>query len=163
MNHPEILLVLARAINGVIGHKGAIPWRLPADLRHFKSITMGLPMIMGRKTFDSLPGLLEGRRHIVLTRDTQWNEEGAERATSVEEAIRIANAPHIAVIGGAEIYRLFLPIADRIELTEVEARPEGDAHIDLPDTAEWAETARETHGPDGSRPGYSFVTLRRRR
>lgn len=162
MNHPEITLILARASNGVIGNKGAIPWRIPADLRRFKQLTMGCPMIMGRKTFDSLPGILDGRRHIVLTRDADWAEEGAEVAHSVEAALKLANAPHVMVIGGAEIYTAFLPIADRIELTEVDAAPEGDARIALPDAAEWVEVARQAHAASEGRPPYSFVTLRRR-
>ncbi len=161
-SHPEIILILARADNGVIGRQGKLPWHLPADLRHFKALTQGAPMIMGRRTFDSLPGQLEGRRHIVLTRDAGWAEEGAETATSVEEAIRIANAPHISVIGGAEIYELFLPLADRIELTEVHVEAQGDTRIDLPDPARWQETARQHHPAEGGRPAYSFVTLRRR-
>ena len=111
MNHPDIFLVLARAANGVIGADGTLPWHLPMDLRHFKALTQNKPMIMGRKTFDSLPGLLPGRRHIVLTRNTDWAEEGAEVVHSVEEAIAAANAPHVAVIGGAEIFTLFLPKA----------------------------------------------------
>ena len=162
MNRPEITLILARAANGVIGHKGAIPWRLPADLRRFKQLTMGCPMIMGRKTFDSLPGILDGRRHIVLTRDLGWSEDGAEVAHSVEAALRLANAPHVMVIGGAEIYAAFLPLADRIELTEVDAAPEGDAHIALPDSEHWTEVAREAFPASDSRPAFAFVTLRRR-
>jgi dihydrofolate reductase len=126
MNHPEIILVLARASNGVIGNEGGMPWHIPADLRHFKQITKGRPMIMGRKTFDSLPGLLPGRRHIVLTRDIKWEEEGAEAVHSVEEALKLANGPHVCVIGGTEIFKIFLPLADRIELTEIKAKPEGD-------------------------------------
>jgi dihydrofolate reductase len=161
MNHPEITLIMARATNGVIGRDGAMPWRIPADLRRFKRLTMGCPMIMGRKTFDSLPALLEGRRHIVLTRDPDWAEEGAERADSVEAALALANAPHVMVIGGGEIYRLFLPLADRIELTEVDIAPEGDAHIDYPDTSAWTEITRETHDADGATPGYAFVTFKR--
>lgn len=156
----EIVLIVARADNGVIGREGRLPWHLPADLRHFKSLTMGTPMIMGRKTFDSLPGLLDGRRHIVLTRDSGWDEDGAEPVTTPEDAVRRANAPHISVIGGAEIYRLFLPIAHRIELTEVHLDAEGDAHLDDfgPD---WRETRREDFPADNGKPAYSFVTLTR--
>ncbi len=160
-DHPEIILIMARADNGAIGHKGKMPWHLPADLRRFKQLTMGKPMVMGRKTFDSLPGILEGRRHIVITRAAAWEEEGVEVAHSPEEALRIANAPHVAVIGGAEIYGLFLPHADRIELTEVHASPEGDAFIPYPDPA-WQEIAREDHPADGSKPAYSFVTFQRK-
>ncbi|WP_439569534.1 dihydrofolate reductase [Sphingopyxis sp.] len=161
MNHPEITLILARAANGVIGADGKMPWHLPADLRRFKRLTTGRPMIMGRKTFDSLPAVLEGRRHIVLTRDADWQDEGAEPVASVEEALKLANAPHVMVIGGAEIYRLFLPLADRIELTEVALEPRGDAVIAYPDGG-WREVAREDHPADeAGRPAYSFVTLTR--
>ncbi|MCA0211218.1 MAG: dihydrofolate reductase [Proteobacteria bacterium] len=163
MNHPEITLVLARAANGVIGADGKMPWHLPADLRRFKQLTMGRPMIMGRKTFDSLPAILEGRRHIVLTRDPEWQDEGAEPVATIDEALRLANAPHVMVIGGAEIYRLFLPLADRIELTEVALKPKGNAIIDYPAAADWLEAAREDHpADDAGRPAYSFVTLTRK-
>lgn len=162
MNHPEIVLIVARAANGTIGDGGTMPWHIPADLRRFKRLTMGLPMIMGRKTFDSLPGLLDGRRHIVLTRDENWAEDGAEPVHSVEEAVRIANGPHIAVIGGAEIYRALLSRADRIELTEIHADIPGDTAIDLPDPAHWAEIARDEHAAEGERPGFAFVTLVRK-
>jgi dihydrofolate reductase len=161
MMRPEIVLIFARADNGVIGRDGALPWHLPADLRRFKMLTQGRPMIMGRKTFDSLPGLLDGRRHIVLTRDPEWQEDGAEVARSPEDAVRLANAPHISVIGGAEIYRLFLPLADRIEMTMVHIEAEGDVCIDMPDPAHWQESVREDHAADGVRPAYSFVTLLR--
>lgn len=163
MNHPEITLIIARAANGVIGANGKMPWHLPADLRRFKQLTMGRPMIMGRKTFDSLPAILEGRRHIVLTRDPDWQEEGAEPVATVEEALRLANAPHVMVIGGAEIYAMFLGLADRIELTEVALEPAGDAAIAYPDPAVWAEAAREDHpADDAGRPAYSFVTFTRK-
>lgn len=163
MNHPEITLIVARATNGVIGADGKMPWHLPADLRRFKQLTMGRPMIMGRKTFDSLPAILEGRRHIVLTRDPDWQEDGAEPVASVEAALRRANAPQVMVIGGAEIHAMFLPLADRIELTEVALTPAGDASIAYPDPADWHEAARENHPADeAGRPAYSFVTFVRR-
>lgn len=161
MNRPEIILILARADNGVIGRDGRLPWHLPADLRHFKALTQGTPMIMGRKTFESLPGPLNGRRHIVLTRDADWREDGADPASTVEEAIRRANAPHISVIGGSEIYMQFIALADRIELTEVHIDAEGDTRLDMPDAAQWQEVRREDHAAEGARPAYSFVTLRR--
>jgi dihydrofolate reductase len=160
-SHPEIVLILARADNGVIGRSGTLPWHLPADLRRFKKLTQGRPMVMGRKTFDSLPGLLEGRRHIVLTRDPDWREEGAEVVHDVAGAIRLANAPVISVIGGAEVARLFLDRADRIELTEVHIAAEGDVAMPAFDPAVWREEAREDHAAEGGRPAYSFVTLRR--
>lgn len=162
MNRPDITLVIARAANGVIGADGRMPWHLPADLRRFKRLTMGRPMIMGRKTFDSLPAVLEGRRHIVLTRDADWGEDGAEPVASVEDALRRANAPHVMVIGGAEIYRLFLPLATRIELTEIALEPQGDAVIAYPDRATWQEVARDHHAADeAGRPAYSFVSFTR--
>jgi dihydrofolate reductase len=162
MNRSEIFLVVAVAQNRVIGSEGAMPWHLPADLRHFKALTMNKPMIMGRKTFESLPGLLPGRRHIVLTRDTGWAEEGAEVARSVEAAVHLANAPHVAVVGGAEIYRLFLPLAHRIEWTAINAAPEGDTHFPDFDRAEWIESAREALPAEGKLPGFDFVTLLRK-
>lgn len=162
MNHPEIIFFLARADNGVIGDGDTIPWHLPEDQRRFKTMTMGKPMIMGRKTFDSLPGLLPGRRHIVLTRDKNWEGDGADVAHSVEEALKMANAPHIAVIGGAEIYKAFLAKADRIELTEVHSKPKGDIKMPAFDDAQWEETAREDMGAKNGNPGYSFVTLKRK-
>ena len=161
MNHPGIVLIVARADNGVIGVDGKLPWQLPADLRHFKQLTLGVPMIMGRKTFDSLPGLLPDRRHIVLTRNEDWAEEGAEVVHSVEDAMRMANAPHVSIIGGAEIYRLFLPHADRIELTEVHTKVDGDTRLD-PFGPDWAEVARTSHAAEGERPAFDFVTLKRR-
>jgi dihydrofolate reductase len=155
---PEIVFFAARADNGVIGVDGGLPWRIPADLKRFKAMTGTLPMVMGRKTFESFPKLLVGRRHIVLTRDAAWRAEGAEVADSVEASLALAGGVTVAIIGGAEIYRLFLPLADRIELTEVHAAPEGDTR--MPDLGDgWRETAREDHPAEGERPAYSFVTL----
>ena len=158
---PEIVLLLARAENGVIGAEGDIPWHIPGEQRRFKAMTMGTPMVMGRKTFESLPGLLPGRRHIVLTRDAGWHAEGVDVAHDAQEAIRIAGGPVVSVIGGAGVYRLFEPIADRIELTHVALAPQGDARIDLPDPARWRETAREAFPARDDVPAYSYVTYRR--
>ncbi len=159
---PEIVLLLARADNGVIGSDGAIPWHLPGDLKRFKAMTMGTPMVMGRKTFESLPGLLPGRRHIVLTRDRGWSAPGAEVVHDVAQAIAAAgDAAMLSVIGGAEIYRLFEPIAHRIELTQVYLAPDGDACIDAPDPALWREVAREDHDAAAGLPAHSYVTLHR--
>jgi dihydrofolate reductase len=156
----EIVLYLARAENGVIGRDGGLPWRLPADLKRFKASTMSKPMVMGRRTYEGFPAPLPGRRHIVLTRDAGWAAEGAERAGSVAEAIELAgDVPEVAVIGGAEIFALFRPLADRVELTEVRGAPEGDTV--MPGFDGWRETAREDHPAEGERPGYSFVTLLR--
>ncbi|MES2042277.1 MAG: dihydrofolate reductase [Pseudomonadota bacterium] len=154
-----ITLILARADNGVIGRDGRLPWRLPADLRRFKALTMGKPMIMGRKTFDSLPSLLPGRRHIVLTRDAGWSAPGAEPVASVDEALALAGPGDLMVIGGVAVFAMFVPRADRIELTEVHLDAEGD--VVMPPFEGWRETAREDHPADGERPAYSFVTLER--
>lgn len=155
-------MVAARADNGVIGVRGGLPWRLPADLRRFKALTTGLPMVMGRKTFESFPKPLPGRRHIVLTREAGWARPGAEVAHDSDAALALAGGPVAAVIGGAEIYRLLLPRTDRIELTEVHAQPDGDTW--MPDLgADWREVAREAHAAENGRPAYSFVTLRRGR
>jgi dihydrofolate reductase len=153
-----IVFVLARADNGVIGADGRLPWHLPADLRRFKALTTGLPMVMGRKTFDSFPAPLPGRRHIVLTRDRAWRAAGAEVAHDPDAALALAGS-HVAVIGGAEVFALFLDRADRIELTEVHASPAGDAVV--PPFAGWHEIARADHAAEGGRPAYSFVTLER--
>jgi len=155
----DITLVVARAVNGVIGKDGKLPWHLPADLKRFKAITMGAPMIMGRRTFESLPGLLPGRRHIVLTRDRQWQAEGAEVASSVEEALALADGERLSIIGGAEIFALFLPLATAVELTEVQADVDGDTTMPPFDPGAWQEVSREDHVPEDGRPAYSFVTL----
>lgn len=149
---------LARATNGVIGRDGQLPWRLPADLKRFKAQTMGKPMVMGRKTFESFPSPLPGRRHIVLTRDRDWHAEGAEVAHTPEAALALAGDGDVAVIGGAEVFALFTP--DLIELTEVHLDAEGDAVVP-PFGLEWRETAREDYPSEAGRPAYSFVRLER--
>jgi dihydrofolate reductase len=149
---PEIVFYLARAANGVIGRDGRLPWRIPADLKRFKAMTLGKPLVMGRKTFESFPNPLPGRRHIVLTRDDAWRADGAEAAQSVADAIAVAgDVPEIAVIGGAQIFALFLALADRIELTDVHGTPDGDAIVPAFDG--WREAVRDDHD------GYSFVSL----
>ncbi len=160
MADPQILtLYLARADNGVIGHEGKMPWRLPADLKRFKAMTMGKPMIMGRKTFESFPNPLPGRRHIVLTRDAGWTAPGAEVAHDVDSALALAGPGDVAIIGGAQIYALFLPLAHRIELTEVHLSPIGDAVV--PSFIGWREAAREDVPATATAPAHSFVTLLR--
>jgi dihydrofolate reductase len=159
---PEITLVVARARNGVIGRDGALPWRLPADLKRFKEVTMGTPMIMGRRTFESLPGLLPGRRHIVMTRDPDWRAEGAVVARSIEEALAAAAADYVSVIGGADIFALFEPLAHAVELTAIDADYLGDTVLPPFDPARWQEAARGDHPAQGDRPAFSFVRLERR-
>lgn len=158
----EITLVVARARNGVIGRGGGLPWRIPADLKRFKALTMGSVMVMGRRTFDSLPGLLPGRRHVVLTRDPAWSAPGAEVARSAGDALALAAGQPVSVIGGAEIFELFLPLASRIELTEVLADVAGETAMADPRAGGgWRETAREEHAADGAAPAFAFVTLER--
>ncbi|WDF72741.1 dihydrofolate reductase [Novosphingobium sp. KACC 22771] len=158
----RITLVVARAANGVIGADGTMPWHLPADLRHFKAKTMGRPMVMGRKTFESLPGLLPGRRHIVMTRDAAWHADGAEVAPDLAGALVLAgDVDEVCVVGGGQVYAQFMPIAHRIELTEIDASPEGDTHFPMPKAPEWAAIAREEHPAQEGRPAFAFVTLER--
>src|SRR3982751_1985853 len=141
MDPPRITIVVARARNGVIGRAGKLPWHLPTDLKRFKALTMGSVMVMGRKTFESLPGVLPGRRHVVITRDRAWRVEGAEIAHDADEAMRLAGSEPISVIGGAQIFALFVPFADRIELTEVLADIEGDTVLPDPrESGSWRET-----------------------
>lgn len=159
---PSIQLVVARARNGVIGRNGALPWHIPADLKRFKALTTGTAMVMGRKTFDSLPGLLPGRRHVVLTRDRDWQAEGAEVVHDVEGALRLGGDDRLSVIGGAEIFAMFLPMADRVELTEVLADIDGDTVMPDPrETGSWREVCREDHPAADGRPPFRFVTLER--
>jgi dihydrofolate reductase len=157
-----IQLVVARARNGVIGREGRLPWHLPVDLARFKRLTLGTAMVMGRKTFDSLPGLLPKRRHIVITRDRAWRAKGAEVVHSLPEAFALAAPDDVSVIGGAEIFALALPFAERVELTEVLADVPGDTVMADPRAGGfWRETLREEHqAEDGGLP-FAFVTLER--
>ena len=154
----EVIFVVARADDGTIAKGGQVPWRIREDLQRFVAHTSGTPMIMGRKTFESLPGLLKGRRHIVLTRDRGWSAPGAEVAHSAEEALDLAGTGTVTVIGGVEVFDLFEPYATRFELTEVHEDTLGDVTMPYPG-AEWIETSREERAADGQWPAHSFVTL----
>ena len=157
-----ITLILALADNGVIGRNGAIPWRIGDDLKRFKQLTLGKPVVMGRKTWDSLPKKpLPERINIVVTRQPGWKAEGAIAASSFDDAlVKAAQAAEVMVIGGAEIYRAALAKAQRIELTEVHRPFEGDAVFSFEREA-WREVAREEHvTPDGL--SFSYVTLTRK-
>ncbi|UVI40070.1 dihydrofolate reductase [Qipengyuania spongiae] len=154
-----LFAIYARAANGVIGRDGGLPWNLPADLKHFKALTGGKPMIMGRKTFESLPGLLPGRRHIVLTRSDAWRADGAEVVGSPTEALAAAGHGEVAVIGGAAVFDLFLPRCERVELTQIHAEYAGDVLMP-PLGDEWTLFAREDHSAEGDAPAYSFCTYR---
>ncbi len=161
----DLVLVVARAKNGVIGRDGALPWHIPDDLRRFKRMTVGKPVIMGRKTFESIGKPLPGRQNIVLTRDAAWAAPGVTVVPNLAEAVAAAGldprarADGIMVIGGAQIYAEALPSATRIELTEVDAEPTGDTVLPAFDQARWREVAREAHPSAGGQPGFAFVTL----
>lgn len=163
MGRPPLKIVIARAANGVIGCDNKLPWHLPEDLKRFRKLTEGTAMIMGRRTFDSLPGLLPGRRHIVLTRNPDWHAKGAEPVHSVEEAIEKLNGETGSVIGGAEIFDLFLPRVDKIELTEIGARPHGDTKIiDPKRRPEFSKRLiQEFKRESQEKPGFKFWTLDR--
>ncbi len=155
-----ITIVVARAINGVIGRDNRLPWHIPGDLKRFKALTMGSVMVMGRKTFESLPGLLPGRRHIVLTRDPDWRAEGAEVAHDAKAALALAGDEPVSVIGGAAVFALFEPLADRIELTEVIAEIAGDVTMpDLRSNEQWREVAHEDHQAAGETPAWRTISL----
>ena len=158
MKGPPVTIVVARAQNGVIGRGGKLPWHISEDLKRFKALTMGSVMVMGRKTFESLPGLLPGRRHIVLTRDPDWQANGAEVARSVDQAFELAGDERVSVIGGADIFALFMPFASRVELTEVLADVEGDTFMPDPrQSGSWREASGEAHLE--ATPPFRFVTL----
>ena len=154
-----ITLVLARAQNGVIGRDGGLPWHLPADLKRFRTLTTGRPMIMGRRTFESFPAPLPGRRHIVLTRDAAWRATGAEVAHTAADALALAGS-EVSVIGGAEVFALFEPLADRVELTVIWRDYDGDARCDV-DQGWDVELFRDHHEAEGDRPAFTFLTLAR--
>ncbi len=161
----EIVLVVAMSENRVIGRDGGLPWKISEDLKHFKAVTMGHPIIMGRKTWDSIGRPLPGRENIVVTRNPDFEAEDVIRAATVEEAIahcRDAGADKAMIIGGGQIYAEVIALADTIELTEVHAVVDGDTVFPEIPNAEWREVAREPHPaiPD-SQPAYSFVTLKR--
>ncbi|WP_343035957.1 dihydrofolate reductase [Hongsoonwoonella zoysiae] len=169
-DEPEIVLIAAVADNGVIGAGNDMPWRLPSDLRRFKRLTVGRPVIMGRKTFQSIGKPLPDRPNIVVTRDASFNAKGANVVATVEAAVELARelarnrgADSIIIMGGGEIYRATIALADRLEITRVHAMPEGDTHFPDIDVERWRETGRE--GPErGEKDStdVTFVTYRRR-
>ena len=160
----EIALIYARAANGVIGKDNQLPWHLPEDMAHFKQLTQGAPVIMGRKTWDSLPPRfrpLPGRSNIVVTRQPDWNQNGAQRAPSLREALQFCEqSATVWVIGGAQIYAEALPLAHRLEVTEIDRDFDGDAHAPVLDTT-WHEAARSRHVSSNGLP-FSFVTYQRK-
>ena len=149
MPDAEIIVIAAMTHQGVIGKNNAMPWHLPADLQRFKKITMGYPMVMGRKTFESLPGVLPGRRHVVLTRNRDYLAKGCDVVTCWEEAeALLAGSGKIFVIGGAEVHALVLPFAQQLYLTFVHADLEGDTYFPQWDEGHWQEVHREFRPKD---------------
>ena len=156
---PEMIGIAAVAANGIIGTRNDIPWRIPADWRRFKSLTMGQVLIMGRKTYESIGRALPGRITFVITRDRMWRAEGVRTVTSLEEAVDQAlqlDPQIIFVAGGGEIYRAAWDRLSGLEITEVDQKPDGEVTFPEIDPDEWLETDRESHD------GYSFVSYRRR-
>lgn len=164
----RVSLIVAMTADRVIGRDGRLPWHIPSDLRHFKALTLGKPVIMGRRTFESIGRALAGRPNIVVTRDRGFRAAGIAVAHGLADALTMARGMSAGddgeamVIGGAEIFADALPRADRLYLTEVHRAVAGDTFFPDYDRAEWAEVAREDHPGDDAEPGYSFVVLERR-
>ena len=171
MSHPSITIVVAMAENRVIGRDGGLPWRLPADMARFRALTMGKPIVMGRRTHESIGRALDGRRNIVVTRHPGYRAPGCAVARSFDAALDVAldavrdsasGAAEIAVIGGASVYERALPVADRIHLTLVHASIEGDVRFPEFEPGTWREVAREERGADErNRYDLSFIELAR--
>jgi dihydrofolate reductase len=152
-----ITVLAAVGANLAIGRDGDMPWHLPQDLAHFKAVTMGHPLVMGRKTYDSIGRALPGRRTIVITRQQGWHAPSVEVAHSLPEALALAGPADVFVVGGSDVYRQALPFADQMLLTEVEQSPQADVFFPAVDPADWHEASREPH------EGFAFVTYLRRR
>lgn len=167
----RLAVMVAAAENGVIGSNNALPWHLPEDLRYFKRVTLGKPVVMGRKTFESIGRPLPGRTNIVITRNPDFHAEGVKVVASLDEALDLAGdialidgALELVVIGGAEIYGLAIPRADRLYITEVHAEVSGDTHLPQINWTEWREVSRERHPGVAPNPyDYSFVVYDRAR
>ena len=155
-----ISLIAAMGKNRVIGHDNSIPWKLPADMKRFKDLTTGKPVIMGRKTFESIGRPLPNRTNIIITSDKNYKADGCIVVHSVDEALKVAKGDEIMIIGGAQIYKQFLPIANRMYLTFIDKNFEGDAYFPEYDKHEWKEISREEHVDENSFK-YAFVNFER--
>ncbi len=163
MRQMEIVIVAAVARNGVIGRDNGLPWRLKADLQHFRTLTMGHPIVMGRKTWESLGRPLPGRRNMVVSRDPLFRADGAEVFPTPQAALAAAGSGHVFVIGGAQLYRATLPLADRLVLTEIQADVAGDAHFPPFDRSIYIEDIRSSRKADADNQfDFDFVEYRRR-
>ncbi|MEK9775907.1 MAG: dihydrofolate reductase [Quisquiliibacterium sp.] len=167
---PRVTIVVARARNGVIGRDNALAWRLPEDLAHFRATTLGHPLIMGRRTFESIGRPLPGRRTIIVTRDPGWTHPGCERAASVHDAIELAGTPgddpkiscdEAMIVGGGQIYAEAMPLADRIVLTEIDGEFQGDTWFDAPNPASW-ELVQRREAQSATGLAYAICEYRRR-
>jgi len=160
---PRVSIIVATDERGAIGRDGQLPWRLPEDLRRFKALTLGKPVVMGRKTWDSIGKPLPGRLNLVVTRQAGLELPGAVVVGSLDEALSSAgDVPEVCIIGGAEIYRLALPLADTLHVTRVHAVVDADTYFPVPDPQEWVEVGREEHAADERHAhAYAFVDLRR--
>lgn len=158
-----ISIIAAVANNNVIGKGKNLPWHLPADLKHFKKLTLGKPVIMGQTTFESLPGSLEQREVIVLSKDSDFTPSGVKVARSIKEALTLAgSASEVMIAGGASIYEQFLPMADRMYLTLVEAEPAGDVFFPEYDRGKWRQIKKESHPADDQNEySYTFLVMER--
>ena len=162
----QISIIVAMAENRVIGRAGGLPWRIPGDLRRFKEVTMGKPIVMGRRTYQSIGRPLPDRPNIVITRDETFQAEGLHVVhgfdQALEKAAQLVNDGEVIIIGGAEIYRMALESASRLYLTEVHENAEGDTHFPNFDRSRWQEISRDDHpNADGDAPGHSFIVLER--
>ena len=162
MATPRVTLIVAMTDDGVIGIDGQLPWRLPEDLRRFKAATLGKPVVMGRKTFDAIGRPLPNRRNIVVTRNPAWVNAGVETTNSLDQAVAIAGEGEVFIIGGAQIYRDAISLADRLIVTEIDAEFACDAFFPPVDPAQWQTESRETHHSESNGWDYSFVMYRRR-
>lgn len=150
-----VILIAAVGSNGVIGRDNDLPWRIREDLQHFKQLTLGHTLVMGRKTYDSIGRPLPGRRTVVVTRQRDWSADGVEVVHDLDDALKLADGNDVYVAGGGEVYRQALPYADRLELTEVDLAPAGDVTFPDFDRSAWHQTARDPH------EGFTFVTYHR--
>jgi dihydrofolate reductase len=160
----QLILIGAIAKNRVIGKDGSMPWHLPADFAYFKRMTASHPMLMGRTTFDSLPRVLPGRRHLVITRQVHWSHPNCEVFLTIEDALKaVALEPIVMVIGGMQIYEQTLPIADAVLLTEIHHAFDGDRYFPILSPSQWREVSREQHRADIKNPhNYDFVRYEKR-
>lgn len=159
---PRLSLVVAIDARGGIGIDNRLPWHLPQDLAHFKRVTLGKPVIMGRKTFDSIGRPLPGRRNIVITRNPGWSHPGAECAGSLAEALDLLDGAPASIIGGAQVFKEAIALADAMVVTEIDRVYDCDTFFPPIERAVWQETAREPHPPEADGPAYAFVTYTRR-